>query len=465
MGVLALADFGSTYTKVSLVDPEEGRLVGRAEAPTSSGSDLMEGYVAALGIATASAGEAVRIDEQLAVSSAGGGLRMAAVGLVDELTATAANQTALNAGARVGCVLGGTLDSGKLDRLEAAKAEIVLFAGGTDGGQAELVLGNARLLAARGLGSAVVVACNSEVAEEVAAILGEGGAPVEVAANVMPTLGKIEVEPAREAILRLFLEHVIGGKGLSANPDFERMVKMPTPEAVFEATRLLAGGASTESGVGEVMVVDVGGATTDVHSHRSLEVASPGIEDQLLPPPPTLRTVEGDLGLRAGAEGVFAVEGARIASCLRLDEAAIRHAVSVRAQDPQWVPATPEEVNLEGLLAVGCAAHAVRRHCGTMLLTRGEKGPPTLRREGADLREVSLVIGTGGVFRHRDDGELILRQALERREPRSLAPREPRLEIDSNYVLAAAGVLASLDREASWRLLKRNLLVSGNETR
>ena len=460
MGVIALADFGSTYTKVRLVEPEEGRLVAGAEAPTSVGSDLMEGYGAALERAVGAAGERVQIDEQLAASSAGGGLRVAAVGLVVDLTATAARQAALNAGARVGCVLAGSLDDEALGGLEAVRPEIVLFAGGTDGGQADLVLENARRLAARRIEAAVVVACNSEVAEEVAAILGEGGAPAEVAGNVMPALGTIEVEPAREAILRLFLAHVIGGKGLSASPEFERMVRMPTPEAVYEATRLLAVGSSAQPGVGEVVVIDVGGATTDVHSHRSLEAASPGVEEELLPPPPTLRTVEGDLGMRAGAEGVFAGDGAWICSSSGLDEVVIRHGVSARGRDPGWIPATPEETELDGLLGVSCATQAVWRHCGTMLLTRGGGGLPTLRREGADLREVGLVIGTGGVFTHREDGEQLLHRALERRAPRSLAPQEPQLRIDLSYVLAAAGVLASLDRAAAWRLLERNLLVS-----
>jgi uncharacterized protein (TIGR01319 family) len=465
VGLVALADFGSTYTKVSLVDPEEGRLVARAEAPTSIGSDLMEGYAAALASAVSASGERAPIDEQLAASSAGGGLRVAAVGLVAELTATAARQTALNAGARVGCVLAGALDAEKLEALEDARPEIVLFAGGTDGGQAELVLENARRLAGHGIDAAVVVACNTEIAGEVSEILGEGGALVEVAGNVMPALGTIEVESARSAILRLFLEHVIGGKGLSASPEFGRMVKMPTPEAVYEATRLLAGGTAAEDGIGEVVVIDVGGATTDVHSHRSVEAASPGIEDPLLPPPATLRTVEGDLGLRAGAEGAYAVDRDWIASGSGLEEAAIRHAVSERARNPEWIPGAPEEARLDGLLAVSCAAQAVRRHCGTMLLTRGEGGPPTLRRDGADLREVGLVLGTGGVFAHRDDGGRILEQALERRAPRSLAPQEPRPAVDANYVLAAAGVLASVDRDAAWRLLKRNLLASENETK
>lgn len=458
MGAVALADFGSTYTKVALVDPEEGALLGRAEAPTSIDTDLMDGYAAALEAASAAAGGAIEIDERLAVSSAGGGLRVAAVGLVEELTAAAAKQAALNAGARVECELAGRLDEQARIALAEARPEIILFAGGTDGGQADLVLENARALAAWGPDAGIVVACNAEVADEAAAVLRQAGALVEVADNVMPALGRIEPEPAREVILRLFLEHVIGGKGLSASPEFERMVKMPTPEAVFEATRLLAEGAAGRPGAGEVMVIDVGGATTDVHSHRSVEAAAPGIEDPLLPPPATLRTVEGDLGLRSSAPGVREVDRVWIASQTPLPETAIRHGVSERARRPEWIPSDDEEAGLDGLLAVSCATHAVRRHCGTMLLSRGQGGPPTLLRDGPDLREVALALGTGGVFVHREDGEQILEQALERRAPRSLAPREPRLAVDSNYVLASAGLLASADPAAALRLLERNLL-------
>jgi uncharacterized protein (TIGR01319 family) len=447
VGVVALADFGSTYTKVRLVDPAEGRLLARAERPTTIGSDLIEGYASALEAARRSAGAGVAIDEQLAVSSAGGGLKVAAVGLVEDLTAAAARQAALNSGARVEVVLAGTLADEQLEQLEAARPEIVLFAGGTDGGQAELVLENARRLGARRLGGNAVVACNTAVAAEAAELLRAGGSRVEVAANVMPKLGKLAIEPVREAILRVFLEHVIGGKGLSASPEFQRMVRLPTPEAVLEATRLL----------GDVVVVDIGGATTDVHSNRTQEVEMPGIEDPLLPAPLTLRTVEGDLGMRFGAAGVSALDGSWIESETSCGEGAIRQGVLLRGSDPKWLPEGEDDLRLDGLLATGCATHALARHCGTMLLTPGRNGPPTLVRSGPDLREVEQVLGTGGVFAHRDDGKEILRSALARRGPRSLAPAGTALGVDGHYVLAAAGLLATQDREAAIRLLRAEL--------
>lgn len=448
MGVVALLDFGSTYTKASLVDRAEGRLLARAEAPTTVDTDLMEGYAAALGEALRSwEGESGEIEEVLAVSSAGGGLRVAAVGLVEDLTAAAARQAALNAGARVVAVLAGLLTDDQLGELEAAGPEIVLFAGGTDGGQAELVLENARRLAARRIGGNAVVACNADVAADAADLLREAGTRAEVAGNVMPELGRLEIEPAGEAMLRVFLDHVIGGKGLSASDEFRRMVKLPTPEAVLEATRLLD----------DVVVVDIGGATTDVHSNRTAEVATPGIEDPLLPPPPTLRTVEGDLGLRSGAAGVLAADRPWIEAETGAGGPAIGRDVSQRGADPKWLPESEEGRRLDAVLAVGCATHALARHAGTMLLAPGRGGPPTLVRSGPDLREVGLILGTGGVFAHRSDGKRILGQALARRAPRSLVPRDPRFGVDRNYVLAAAGLLATRDRGAASRLLAREL--------
>jgi hypothetical protein len=97
-----------------------------------------------------------------------------------------------------------------------------------------------------------------------------------------------------------------------------------------------------------------------------------------------------------------------------------------------------------------------------MLLARGEKGPPTLVRDGPDLREVPLFLGTGGVFAHRPDGEAILRRVLERRAPRSLAPEEPALRVDRTYVMATAGLLATEDPAAAERLLRRELELSKN---
>ena len=99
-----------------------------------------------------------------------------------------------------------------------------------------------------------------------------------------------------------------------------------------------------------------------------------------------------------------------------------------------------------------------------MVLSRGEAGPPTLVRNGPDLREVERVIGTGGIFAHRRDGREILRAALERRRPHSLAPQQPAVSIDASYILAAAGLLAPHDSDLAMLLMRRELVLGREET-
>lgn len=455
MGLVALADFGSTYTKVTLVDRARRRTVARAEAPTAIRTDVMEGYDTALTAARELAGIAAEPELELAVSSAGGGLRVAAVGLVADLTAAAARQAALNAGARVEAVVSGRLGGAELAELRRAAPEILLFAGGTDGGQDDLVRANARTLAGAALETHFVVACNREVAADVEGILAATGCRVDVADNVMPRLGWLEIEDARAAISRAFLKHVIGGKRMSTDDRFTAMVRMPTPEAVLAATRLLARGSGRRAGIGDVVVVDVGGATTDVHSSRAVETVTPGIEQPLLPTPMTLRTVEGDLGLRAGAAGVVDADRRRLAEELGEDHAAgLDAAVARRGREPEWIPSGGEESYLDGLLATGCVSHALARHCGTLLLTARRNGPPGLSADGPDLRKARQVIGTGGVFAYRPDGRQILARALARRDSQSLAPIEPALRVDAGYVLAASGLLADIDPELALEILE-----------
>jgi uncharacterized protein (TIGR01319 family) len=233
------------------------------------------------------------------------------------------------------------------------------------------------------------------------------------------------------------------------------MVRMPTPEAVLKATTLLARGIDGDGGVGEVMVVDIGGATTDIHSERGPEPPAPGIEGPLLESPLTRRTVEGDLGLRSGARGVALIDRTWLRSELGDDRGeGLDAAIRQRERAPEWIPADEPGKRLDGLLGIACATQAFNRHCGTLVLRRSKANPPSLVRSGPDLREVGLVIGTGGILVHRQDGEELIRCALGRHAPRSLSPRRPAFRVDSNYVLAAAGLLASIDEAAALRLLQ-----------
>ena len=266
MRVIVLADFGSTFTKVTIVEEITGTLLSTAQSPTTVLSDVMEGYQAALEVALSSIAGNVEIVDKLAASSAGGGLRLAAIGLVPDYTAAAARQAALNAGAKIELLLSGRLGEDDVAALERVRPEILLFSGGTDGGQCDQILDNAAMVATAKLDCHVVVSCNREIAADVAQLLRARHDGVEVVDNVLPSIRALNIDPARHAIHEAFIRHVIRGKGLSKTDEFGRAVIMPTPEAVLEATHLFAKGDGVRPGVGDVIVVDIGGATTDIHS-------------------------------------------------------------------------------------------------------------------------------------------------------------------------------------------------------
>ncbi len=455
MTAAVLADFGSTFTKVSLVELGSGRLLAHAQSPTTVASDVMEGYRAALERALADAPESPPLGPRLAASSAAGGLRVAAIGLVHDLTAAAARQAALNAGARIELVLDGRL--GERDRLalEQVRPEVVLFCGGTDGGQEQIVLENAEAIAAEPLDAHFVVACNASIAERVGALLARHGARVDVVANVMPRIGSLEVEPARAAVSEAFVRHVIGGKGLSREPEFLREVAMPTPEAVLRATRLLA------EGVGDVVVLDVGGATTDVHSAAEVREPVPGIRGPLLPTLPVLRSVQGDLGLRSNAPSVLETDREWLSGALALEDGALEQAVALRAAQPELVAVEQHDWAIDRALATSCVFHALRRHCGHLTITSQPNQPARISADGPDLRAAPLLVGTGGIVVRSPRAEEILGAALARCDERALTPRQPRLAIDADYVLAAAGLLADIDAPASLALMRERLGAAG----
>ncbi|MDE2992243.1 MAG: glutamate mutase L [Chloroflexota bacterium] len=454
VNAIALVDFGSTFTKLTITEAGTGRLLASAQAPTTVETDVMEGYRDAFESALGQAPGRPTIVRRLAASSAGGGLRVAAIGLVPDYTAQAARQAALNAGARIEHTLSGRLDQQAIAALEEAQPEIVLFSGGTDGGQREQVLENAEALSQARIESRIVVACNREIATIVAGMVAPC-ARVTVVANVLPAIGRLDIEPARAAIHDEFIRHVIRGKGLSRAEEFHEAVIMPTPEAVLRATRLLASGADGATPA-DVVAIDLGGATTDVHAAVALKPAPVGIRLAGLPALPLRRTVEGDLGMRWSAPGVMEADGAWLEAEGRAagsspDE--LRHACARRRREPGYLPDERDEERVDRALATACVTHALQRHCGTLKTVYVPGQGADFEQRGADLRDVPLVIGTGGVLGRQAEGEAVLRAALERQAQGSLTPRAPAVALDRSYVLGAAGLLSTLDENGARALL------------
>jgi uncharacterized protein (TIGR01319 family) len=443
----ACVDVGSTWTKAALVDAD-GALLGTGAHPTTLADDVMRGVRLAVAEAGGHRRDALRI-----CSSAGGGLRLAVVGYERAVTAEAGRRVGLSAGARVHHVTAGPLDGAALDALAAARPDVVLLAGGTDGGDAEVLLANAAALAGRRLAAPVVLAGNADARAEAEAVLRAGGVAVRATANVLPAIGRLDPQPARQAIRAVFLTHVIGGKHLSADPAFARAVRCATPDAVLAGVELLADGFGAVAGAGQVLVVDVGGATTDVYSVVEPDAEEGALHREVVEPMWRERTVEGDLGVRWGAPGV--VEAAGSERLLPPGEAGpLAQAAADRAADPGWVPGPADDEGraVDRRLAALAARTALRRH--------GRANPDgEARRAAKDLSGVRLVVASGGVFRQLPGSERAAALAALLDDPGGgwRTPERPRAVVDGRYVLAAAGLLAAEAPEAAARLLAEQL--------
>ena len=451
--IYGLVDFGSTFTKLALVDGGTGALLSTSQHPTTIDTDVFEGYDAALSAALASAGVA-GVDRVLAASSAAGGLRMIAVGLVDDLTASAAKRAALSAGAKVEGVWSGTLGDDAARQIRECAPDVILFAGGTDGGDRERVLHNARRLARAGTGSAIVVACNGDVADQVAAVFERTDHHTTVVDNVLPRIDVENAGPAREAIRELFIERVVRAKGLSTTSAFFDSVVMPTPAAVLACAELIAEPPEGLAGAGSAVIIDVGGATTDLHS--VLAPGSPRRRTNRVGPAParSARTVEGDLGVRWNADVVYTQDQRWMSDYIGLDDAEILRAVEDRKKTPSYIPGSPEQARIDRALAASCIAKGMERHVGRLSTHYVPGDGADVVLTGRDLRESRVVLVTGGsVVRDEHAGAGVVQTAIERLDQSRPAPRSAVLLIDHHYVLAAAGLLATVDPVAAHRLL------------
>lgn len=402
-------DVGSTWTKGALVSAG-GELLGTAQHRTTP-PEVLAG-IAAVTEALDAAGATV-----LACSSAGGGLRLAVVGQERLISVEAGHRVALSAGAKVVHVAAGELTGAGVRGLRAARPDVLLLVGGTDGGDEKVLLHNAKRLAVNRIGVPVVLAGNVAARAEAAALLAATRRTVVATDNVLPDVGELAPGPARAAIREVFLAHVIGGKGLSRGPRFRRLVAAVTPDAVLSGVAALAGVlAAQEEQDGAVIVVDVGGATTDVYSAVSTMDSEPASAVAL---PADRRTVEGDIGMRVSAPGVIAEalaerlidepEAATLADRLPID------------------PSTVDDLETDLRLAQLAAVLAVRRH---LRMIDGRLGP----------RGAGVLVLSGGVFRHAAalDGLLdglradpVLRPVL----------RDADLTVDRHGVLGPAGLL------------------------
>jgi uncharacterized protein (TIGR01319 family) len=516
-----VVDFGSTFTKVGLFDVQTERFDLRY-VPTTV-DDIRVGLASGLGVLSACQErsdwkpleEAMsRFDIRLPCSSAKGGLKMVTVALAREESGFAAELAALTAGAKLMASYDGKLTPEAAGRIYAVdQPEIILIAGGVDeGGDTETQLHNARLLAENAkyatytrYGVPVIYAGNQDVREQVEHIFRWNNVDIRITDNVMPEVNRFRIEVVNEAIRELFQTVIIRGKGFDVVEEYMDAPFIPTPRAAFRGINLLAHGHGNEEGLGNIMALDIGGATTDFFSNVSdnplYVYEGPDnarrVKRTILKTPNSplaYRRVEGKYGLAYNAENLKELERFRNGEMQRelseylsgsfLDafvpgasqfpqflysrngqvEVDLDRYLSFLSSNPHVVPDTAIENAARSWLAHEILATATRKHAGYV-----EETETYFLQYGVNLlnQPVAVVLIGGTVYhkclerapRYLDDLALIARGVLYNpAEPHVLRPRGPVL-LDAQYLVSIIGGLyGRVNPEQAVRVMKRELI-------
>lgn len=460
-----IIDIGSTYTKQRLF--KDCELVATVQSPTTV-DNVYKGIKAGRDIMKEKLDEAkLEAKHVLASSSAAGGLRMVAMGYMTRVTAKAAKEVAMNSGSKIlEIVSNENLPEYRVQILKEINPDIILLAGGTDFGDESSLVENASLIVKSQVKGVVVIAGNIKAQPEAARILRDGKIPHVRVPNIMPTIHQLRVKEAREAIHREFIKQITEAQGLSIlQEEITNDKIIPTPGAVLMASELLAKGTYLEKGIGEIIVVDLGGATTDVHSiipgYENLEDEEIGLivsnEKQV-----SYRTVEGNLGMRISAMGVIdtvnpkAIFHKRGIKDAELLEEFTQYCAEVE-KTPRHIAENEKEYMFDTFIAETAVEVAFKRHAGYIStvadpITGIMPGMPI----GRDLRNVNTIIGVGGIFSHRETSESkkIIENALKEKGI-SLLPNDPKILIDENYILYTGGIISQIDEEYAFQVLKK----------
>jgi uncharacterized protein (TIGR01319 family) len=464
--IVLLVDFGSTFTKVAAVDLDTIELIAKAQSPSTVNDNLLfglqNGIKKLIDTNHIINEDIILASKKYACSSAAGGLSLIAIGLVPTLTLEAARMAALGAGAKVIGSYSYELTAADVKKIENSSCDIILLSGGTDGGNKDFILHNAEMIAGSCLNIPIVIAGNRSVSEQVKEILDHSKKYSAITENVLPEIDTLNVDPARSCIREIFMKRIIHAKGLDKAQDFIGDILMPTPLATLKAAQLLADGYREEPGIGELLVVEIGGATTNIHSvAHGYKVSSRNIQKGL-PEPYSKRTVEGDLGIRYNAETILGLVTAEKVCAntpgnQTYDKSQITEYAASLRKNVNQVPVKECDYMFDIGLARSAVEIAVERHCGYI---QQIYIPPDMvnMQYGKDLTEINTVIGTGGIFAYNPQQKNILEAALfNEKNPCSLKPKSPRCYIDSHYLLYGVGLLSESEPVKALKLAKRYL--------
>ncbi|MGN0663957.1 MAG: methylaspartate mutase accessory protein GlmL [Negativibacillus sp.] len=461
MKAVLLIDFGSTYTKVTAVDVDTEEILGTSQSYTTIETDIINGLNNAVALLKEKIGD-ITFSEQYACSSAAGGLRMVAIGLVPELTAKAARQASLGAGAKVIKTYSYELTEHDLQEIDQINPDICLLTGGTDGGNKENIVFNANMLARSKGKFPIIIAGNRNCADTCAEILKDK--QTYICENVMPRLDIPNVEPVQNKIREIFLEQIVKAKGLSNAEQLIQGILMPTPSAMLTAMKLLAKGTKTEEGIGDLVGVDLGGATTDIYSMSfglptMGMTALKGLREEY-----AKRTVEGDIGMRYSIHGIVDAAGIdRISELSGLDEERCKELVDYLSVHTDVVPGENDDEleRIDFALASLAIETAVTRHAGRLEQYYSPMGVSYMQT-GKDLTAVKTVIVTGGALIHtKRTAEIASHALFTPLDAMSLKPKNAEVLVDRKYILAAMGLLSTEYPDTALRIMKRELVKDG----
>ena len=448
-----VAEIGSTTTVVNgftQIGTRAPVFIGQGHAPTTVlQGDVRIGLQGAIENLREGLGvEEISYDSMLAASSAAGGLRMTVHGLVYDMTVRAGKEAALGAGANIHMTTAGVLRDIDLEEIERIAPNLILLAGGTDYGERDTAIKNAEMLCTLTIKAPVIYCGNVQNQDMIRRIFEGAGRELYVTENVYPRLDELNIEPVRALIHRAFEAHITEAPGMAHVRDMVTGTIMPTPGAVMECAQML------HHEIGDVLVVDVGGATTDIHSvtEGSEEIAL----IQISPEPKAKRTVEGDLGVYVNAESLALMVG--------FDKLAKETGVDVAGvlEDYHPIPRSEEQLALTTSLAWHASSLAIKRHAGRLRYMYGASGRRAWA-EGKDLSKVRWLVATGGALTRLPGRAKILERLTKLNESgEMLYPRPGSMRVleDRHYIMAALGVLYRDYPEDAALLIKSDLGIS-----
>ena len=453
-----MTDFGSTYTKVVCADLEDHKTVLTDKFPSTVHTDAMIGLHQCYdAVAKVIGQDELDAAFKLSTSSAAGGLRMAVSGLTKSLSNAAGKNACCSAGGKLVYAASGMLKPEDIQAMDDNNAEIILLCGGYEHGNFASVLENAKTLSDSQIRTPVIYAGNSEVAQEIRMLFKSHGKECFLADNIIPAVGELNIGPTTDIIRDLFMSRITNMKGVGGVQRHLNGPITPTPAAVLRAGELLSEGTDTSEGLGSFMMVDVGGATTDVYSfceNKPYQGARQiGAEE-----PTAKRTVEGDMGMRESSMCLMAEVGeeAFAKGCqITVEEA--REAVNMRNIDRAYLADNPKDLRIDDYIARNAIGISARRHAG--YIEKGYMQGLRLIQRGKNLKAVTRVIGTGGILVNSEDALSKLRcvQASQNEKDEVLLPTKVDTCIENDYVLFAAGLLADHYPETAIRIIKHSI--------